>query len=52
MHISSVAPGYTVDSNITKFPGVSISATIMLADLKYDRSGLLSSLTGVGTLTM
>ena len=52
MQISSVTPGYTVDSNTTIVPGVKFCPTVFEAPIIGLKSGLLSSLTGVGTATI
>ena len=50
--ISSVTPGYTVDSNTTIVPGVRFCPTVLDAPSTGLRSGVLSLLTGVGTATI
>ena len=51
-HISSVNPGYTVDSYITIAPFDIFFPTISLALITGVKSGVLSSFTGVGTATI
>ena len=51
-HISSVAPGNTVDSYITTSPVFIFLATISEALFSEEKSGCLFSLTGVGTVIM
>ena len=51
-HISSVTPGYTVDSNTTIAPFVKFLPTILHALLTGFKSGVLSGLIGVGTATI
>jgi len=49
MQISSVTPGYTVDSKTTMLPGVRFWPTVRDAPSMGRRSGVVSGLTGVGT---
>ena len=52
VHISSVTPGYTVDSYMTIEPFFIMLPTSLLHAIKGSRSGVLSSLIGVGTVIM
>ena len=52
VHTSSVTPGYTVDSYITIEPLLIYLPTSLLELIIGSRSGVLSSLIGVGTVTM
>ena len=52
IHISSVVPGYTVDSKITIFSLERIFPTALQASSKYVKSGRFSLSTGVGTATI
>ncbi len=47
--ISSVVPGYVVDSRITKVPALRFAAIVRVADSTIDRSGPPAELSGVGT---
>jgi hypothetical protein len=49
---SSVQPGYTVDSKITRSPGFSTVPIVSLARNSGVRSGRLALSIGVGTVTM
>ena len=51
-HTSSVQPGKTVDSKITRFPFCNLVATDFVAEIKIARSGWLSLSTGVGVATI
>ncbi len=51
-HISSVTPGYTVDSKTTISPFFKCLPTSLLALIRKDRFGVLSSAIGVGTATI
>ena len=50
--VSSVTPGYTVDSKTPTVPFVRFCPTKRLAPSTGDRSGVWSAFTGVGTATM
>ena len=50
--ISSVTPGYTVDSKTTMLPFVRFLPTVRLAPSTGVRSGVWSAFTGVGTATI
>ncbi len=50
--ISSVTPGYTVDSYTTIESFVKFRPTILLAPSTGERSGVLSEFIGVGTATI
>ena len=49
--MSSVTPGYTVDSKTTMVPGVRFWPTVREAPSTGRRSGVVSGFTGVGTAT-
>ena len=52
IHISSVTPGYTVDSYTTIDPFTKFLPKVLLAPITGLKSGVLSSLVGVGTATI